>query len=106
VSPPAEKAIVDDAAGHRFVLRADGAEAEAELVYRTVGPRLVLVHTGVPDDLSGRGIGSRLVRAAVERAERTGETIVPLCPYARKWLQDHPDDLSGVRIDWKDPSPS
>ena len=90
--------VVDDAAGHRFVLRAEGGEAE--LVYRRDGRRLVLVHTGVPEALGGRGIGARLVAAALERAREEGLVVVPVCPYARRWLETHPEAAAGVEIDW------
>lgn len=93
--------VVDDTEQHRFVYRED--DAEAELAYRVDGERLVLVHTGVPDELGGRGIGGRLVRAAVDRAAKTGETIAPWCPYARRWLERHPDETAAVAIDWSPP---
>jgi uncharacterized protein len=63
----------------------------------------VLVHTGVPDALGGHGVGGELVRAALQRAEREGLTVVPLCPYAREWLENHPDEAAGVEIDWRTP---
>ena len=94
----AEVEIVDEQEGRRFVYREAGGEAE--LTYRLNGTRLVLVHTEVPDALGGRGVGGRLVRAAVERARAKGETIVPSCPFARKWLEDHPGDVAGVTIDF------
>ena len=98
---PAADGIVDDVASSRFLHVEDGHEAE--LVYRAEEGRLVLVHTGVPDELGGRGLGGRLVRAAIERAARTGETVAPWCPFARKWLQDHPDESATVTIDWTPP---
>jgi uncharacterized BrkB/YihY/UPF0761 family membrane protein/predicted GNAT family acetyltransferase len=93
--------IVDDPSTSRFVHVVDGLEAE--LVYRAEEGRLVLVHTGVPDELGGRGLGGRLVRAALARAARTGEVIAPWCPFARRWLEEHPDEASTVTIDWSPP---
>jgi predicted GNAT family acetyltransferase len=86
---------------HRFLYVEEGVEAQ--LVYEVTGDQLVLVHTEVPGQLGGRGIAGRLVRAAVDRAAATGETVLPWCPYARKWLRDHPDDAARVAIDWSDP---
>ena len=91
--------VRDDPGQSRLVFDQDGAEAE--LVYRRNGNRLVLVHTGVPEQLGGRGIGGRLVRAALERAAAEGLTVVPRCPYARKWIKDHPDATAGVTVDWQ-----
>ena len=98
-----EAAIVDDPDQHHFVYRVDGAEAE--LVYRRNGRRLVLVHTEVPDELGGRGIGGRLVKAALDQARTNGWTVVPWCPFARAWMRRHPDEVAGVEVDWSAPPP-
>ena len=90
--------VIDDMPHSRFLYREDGNHAQ--LVYRVNGSRLILTHTETPEALRGRGIAGRLVRAAVERAAATGETVVPWCPYARKWLEDHPDDAARIAIDW------
>ena len=90
--------VVDNTDASRFELRANGWLAE--LVYRIRGDRLVLIHTEVPFELEGRGIGGRLVTAAVDRAVREGLTLVPLCPFARGWLERHPEAASGVVVDW------
>ncbi|MDY7100735.1 MAG: GNAT family N-acetyltransferase [Actinomycetota bacterium] len=90
--------VTDNRDEHRFELTDDGHLAE--LVYRLEGDRITLVHTGVPDELGGQGIGSVLVAAALERARRDGLTIVPRCPFARGWLERHPDDVDGVAVDW------
>jgi predicted GNAT family acetyltransferase len=95
--------VADDSRHSRFLLVQDGAEAE--LTYRRVGKRLVLVHTGVPEALEGRGIGGRLVAAAAEEARRDGLTLVPHCPFARRWLENHPDAASGTTIDWPPEDP-
>ena len=90
--------VTDNQAESRFELWVDGRLAE--LPYRRNGNRLVLIHTEVPEELEGRGLGGTLVRAAVDRAAREGMTVVPLCPFARGWLQRHPDTASRVAIDW------
>ena len=97
-SPSAEPPIVDVPDESRFVAVQDGAVAE--LVYRTEEGRLVVVHTGVPEELEGRGLGARLVRSALDKAERDGLTLVPLCPFARRWLREHPSDAQKVTVDW------
>jgi uncharacterized protein len=71
----------------------------AELVYRRRGERMVLLHTGVPEALEGHGVGGELVRAAVRYAASQGLTVVPACPFARGWLERHPDVAAQVPID-------
>jgi len=89
-------AVVDNAAAGRFEVTIDGHLAE--LVYRTEGDRLVLVHTEVPEELGGRGLGGHLVEAAIARAAADGLTIRPECPFARGWLEKHPEAHAGVDI--------
>jgi predicted GNAT family acetyltransferase len=89
---------------NRFVVEEGGYVGE--LVYEKHGSRLTLVHTGVPEEIGGRGVGGRLVRAALEWAESEGSVVVPVCPYARKWLRDHPDEASAVTVDWSTRSPN
>jgi predicted GNAT family acetyltransferase len=90
--------VTDSEENSRLEIHADGELAE--LIYRTRAGRLVLVHTEVPDALSGRGLGGDLVRAAIDKAAAAGMTIVPLCPFARGWLERHPDEAARVPIDW------
>jgi predicted GNAT family acetyltransferase len=90
--------VIDNVAEERFELTEDGHLAE--LVYHVHGDRLTLIHTEVPDELGGRGLGGELVRAALERARRDHLTIVPKCPYARSWLEKHRDQIGDVTIDW------
>jgi predicted GNAT family acetyltransferase len=90
--------IIDNAGASRFELREAGRLAE--LVYRRRAGRLVLVHTEVPAELERHGIGGRLVSAAIDCAAREGLTVVPSCPFARDWLERHPEAASTVIIDW------
>jgi uncharacterized protein len=93
-----------DEPGHsRLVVERDGNVAK--LVYRTAPGRLVLLHTEVPTDLGGHGIGGQLVAAAVVRAGAERLTVVPWCPFARRWLHEHPEVAGTVTIDWATPPP-
>ena len=90
--------VTDDQVGSRLELAADGQRAD--LLYRRNGSRLVLVHTSVPAELDGRGIGGQLVSAAVEKAAASGMIVVPLCPFARDWLERHPDAAARAKVDF------
>jgi uncharacterized protein len=99
VSEPLQ--VTDNQAQSRFEVTDDGELGE--LVYRRRGNRLVLVHTEVPEALGGRGIASLLVQAAVDRAVAEQLTVVPQCPFARRWLERHEDQAARVTIDWPPP---
>jgi predicted GNAT family acetyltransferase len=89
--------VVDNPDAERFEIGIDGRIAE--LTYRRAGDRLVLVHTGVPDELAGHGLGGALVRAAIDHAAREGVIVVPQCPFARRWISEHPDEVRHVTIE-------
>jgi uncharacterized protein len=93
--------VRDERERHRFVLRRDGSIAS--LQYRSEPGRLTLVHTEVPDQLGGQGIGGELVRAAIARARAEDLTVGPACPFARRWLRQHPEVAETVSIDWSVP---
>jgi predicted GNAT family acetyltransferase len=59
----------------------------------------------VPEEFRGQGVGGQLVEAALSRARADGLTIVPWCPYARRWLKEHPDRIGDVVVDFKTPPP-
>ena len=90
--------VTDNQAESR--LEAHFGGSVAELLYRRNGNRLVLIHTEVPEQLEGHGIGGALVTAAIGRAVRDGMTVVPLCPFAHGWLERHPEVASQATIDW------
>ena len=66
---------------------------------------MILIHTAVPEEWGGHGFGGRLVRKALARAEADDLTVVPWCPFARRWLHEHPDDAARATIDWETPRP-
>jgi len=92
----ADADVRDDTEHHRFVLEQDGVTAE--LIYETAPGKLVLIHTEVPEALGGRGIGGTLVRAAIDRARRDGVGLVPICPFAKRWIEGHPDAVDGIAV--------
>ena len=78
-----------DAAGSFFV--ESGGQRLAELRYARTSPgAVVLEHTEVSQGLQGRGVGRKLVEAAVAWARRTGTRLAVECPYARTVLERNP----------------
>ena len=74
----------------RYVIRIDGHEAE--MTYSKAGEkRIIIDHTGVPDELRGFGLGPLLVKRGVEDARKEGKKIVPLCPFAKGYIDRHPE---------------
>ena len=65
------------------------------LDYERSGRRLTLNHTEVPEADRERGIGTRLVEAALQEARDQGLTVVPRCPFVRSYVEQHPE-VSGL----------
>ncbi|MCI4644461.1 MAG: N-acetyltransferase [Hyphomonadaceae bacterium] len=80
----------DSETGGRYVARLDGHAAE--MTYSRAGPsRIIIDHTGVPDELRGKSVGKALVERAVQDARAEGFKIIPLCPFAKATLEKHPE---------------
>jgi predicted GNAT family acetyltransferase len=59
--------------------------------YTVAGSRVIIDHTSVDDSLRGKGIGGKLVQAAVEWARKDNAKLMPLCPYARSVFDKAPE---------------
>ena len=81
--------VTDNADQSRFELDVDGQTAV--LQYMDRDGALYLTHTEVPPELEGRGIGSRMVKHALEQAKSRGLKVAPWCPFVRAYIQRHPE---------------
>jgi len=77
---------------HRFEATADGGSGRLE--YRTAPGVITLVHTEVDPALEGHGVAGRLVEAALEHARAHGLKVDPVCEYARRYMERHPETLA------------
>jgi hypothetical protein len=51
---------------------------------------VLLPHIEVDEDRRDLGVGSMLVRRAMDDARGEGCTVLPLCPFTRRWVELHP----------------
>ena len=91
----ADPAVVDVEDAGRFEVRVDG-ELAGFADYSRRGSALAFTHTVVDPAFEGRGLGSLLVRGALEAARAQGAAVLPFCPFVRSWLERHPDQLDLV----------
>jgi uncharacterized protein len=83
-------AVIHNAAAAQFELDVEGQTAL--IAYRKRGDDVyVLYHTEVPPEFEGRGIGSRLVKGALEQIKTDGKRIVPTCSFIVAYLRRHPE---------------
>ena len=69
----------------------DGKEA-GKMTYTWAGDtKFIIDHTEVNPDFNGKGVGKKLVMAAVEYARTNNLKIIPLCPFAKSVFDKTPD---------------
>lgn len=63
----------------------------AFLEYRVHDGMVVLMHTEVPDKLSGRGIGTALAAYGFQFAKEKGLPVKIYCPFVLTYFKRHPE---------------
>lgn len=84
-----------DAAG-AFEIRDASGEIAGHAHYREIGGERIFHHTVVDEKFGGRGIGTALVRGAVEGTRDEGVTIVPVCSMVEGFLGKNADEFAGA----------
>jgi predicted GNAT family acetyltransferase len=79
--------VTDVESKHRFELEEDGGTAF--VTYFLEGETITFTHTIVPEELEGRGLGSRLVRGVLDAARERGLKVVPACSFVRHYVDTH-----------------
>ena len=80
--------VTDHPNEHRYEAHVGDALAGFARYVRR-GGRTFFVHTEIDPSFGGQGIGSALVRGALEAERAAGTPIVPLCPFVRGYIDKH-----------------
>jgi len=72
---------------HRFELEADGHIAFS--TYTRDGGIVTILHTEVPKELGGRGIGTALAHGLLDLIRAEGLKVKPLCPFVKAYIGKH-----------------
>jgi uncharacterized protein len=81
--------VVDNKDEHRFELTVEGHLAAA--YYQRADGVITFVHTEVPPELGGKGVGSNLVKGSLDRVRAEGLKVVAQCPFVKGWIDKHAD---------------
>jgi predicted GNAT family acetyltransferase len=81
--------IINNTERSRFEMAIDGEFAILE--YRFFKNNIALIHTAVPENMKGKGIGSKLVLAAIDFAVQQNKKIMLYCSFAAKFVKAHPE---------------
>jgi predicted GNAT family acetyltransferase len=88
----------DDPEQQRFVISVDG-EPAGFVQYRLEAGHIVFTHTEIAPAFEGRGVGSALIRHALNEARARRIGVLPLCPFVRDYIARHSDYLDLVPAD-------
>ncbi|MEM1324876.1 MAG: GNAT family N-acetyltransferase [Bacteroidota bacterium] len=92
--------LIDNEEARQYEFHVDGAVPRIE--YIKSGEKIFLAHTEVPQQLEGKGIGSAIIKAALEDIEQRDLTLIPLCPFVAGYIKRYPEwkklVLRGINI--------
>jgi predicted GNAT family acetyltransferase len=81
--------VVNNRVEHRYELAVEGHIAAT--YYEIADGVITFVHTEVPPELGGKGIGSRLIKGALDQVRADGLKVIAKCPFVKAYIDKHPD---------------
>lgn len=90
-----EPVVADVPEQSRFEIRL-GGELVGFASYDLRPGVVAFLHTEIDPSFEGRGLASRLIRAALDDVRKRGLSVLPFCPYVLSWIERHPDHVDLV----------
>jgi uncharacterized protein len=84
-----DRVVIDNAERKRFELQVGELIAIAE--YIPGHDTITFTHTEVPQALEGQGVGSALVKGALEQVRQRAWKVAPMCPFVAAYIKRHPE---------------
>lgn len=84
-----DHSVIDNPAEHRFQMALDGEDIAAAYYRIDENGRVVLIHTEVPYEYSGRGIGTRLATGVFDLIRASGRKAVLKCSFMVRFYATH-----------------
>ena len=79
--------VVNNKAQNRYELTVDGHLAAT--YYEVSDGVITFIHTEVPPEHGGPGVGSRFVKGAHDQVRADGLTVVSECPFVKAYIEKH-----------------
>jgi uncharacterized protein len=76
--------VVNNPSQHRYQLTVDGHTAAT--YYRMADGVITFVHTEVPPELGGKGVGSKLIRGALDQVRADGLRVIAECEFVKAFI--------------------
>lgn len=84
-----EYQLINNEERKQYEVHTDGVVLRIEYIHAQ--DRIFLTHTEIPKSMEGKGLGSAIVKLALEDIEKKGLTLVPLCPFVALYIKRHPE---------------
>jgi predicted GNAT family acetyltransferase len=92
--------VRDNPERHRFEIDlGDGSFAIAE--YTLPAGKIMFTHTEVPEAHEGQGLGTKLIRFALDEARERGLKVIPICPFFAAYMQEHAEVQDLLDTTWR-----
>ena len=92
--------VRDNPDRHRFEIDlGNGSFAIAE--YTLPAGKIMFTHTEVPEAHEGQGIGTKLIRFALDAARERGLKVIPICPFFAAYMQEHAEVQDLLDAAWR-----
>lgn len=80
--------VTNNPAHHRYELAVDGHIAAT--YYSIADGVITFIHTEVPPELGGKGIGSKLIKGALDKVRTDGLKVIAQCPFVKAFIEKNP----------------
>lgn len=79
--------LKDNKEKKRFEVEIESTTAFVE--YEKNNEYISLTHTEVPEELGGKGIGSKMIGKVLSKLQKDGEKVKISCPFIQKYVDKH-----------------
>jgi predicted GNAT family acetyltransferase len=79
--------VVNNRAHHRFELDVEGHMAAT--YYKIADGVITFIHTEVPPELAGKGVGSKLIKGALDQVRSEGLKVIAQCLFVKAYIDKH-----------------
>lgn len=83
--------VTDAPEAKRYEARTGDGRTAGFAEYQRTDDLVVFTHTQVDPSYKGEGVGSRLVREALDDVRTHELSVLPVCAFVRGWIERHPD---------------
>ena len=90
--------VTDVSDRRRFEIAVDGAVVGFAEYRRRPGV-ISLTHTEIDPARNGEGLGTLLVKAALDTARAEGLAVLPYCPFVQRFIKRHREYLDLVPVE-------